>query len=154
MATRSTIAVVDNEGKVHQVYCHWDGYPSWNGYVLRKSYNDLESALELVSFGDISSLKEKCIPDPELPHDFQDDVTVFYKRDRGEDGVEAKVYDNIQEYYKKFQREEYNYLFVDGKWHLLNEKKLTELTDEILDIENCEKLEELLSNVDSKYFTS
>ncbi len=154
MATRSTISVVDTEGKVHQVYAHWDGYLSCNGKILLNHYNTLESALELVSFGDISSLAEKCIPDADKEHYFdnpQEDVTTYYGRDRGEDGVEVKIYDNVEDYYFKLRREEYDYLFMDGKWHLLQGKTLIEITEEMVEIDSYEALDEMLSNVHSKY---
>ena len=34
MATRSNIAYKTAEGKIRSVYCHWDGYPAYNGEVL------------------------------------------------------------------------------------------------------------------------
>ena len=31
MATRSTIAMEQPDGRVMQIYCHWDGYLGHNG---------------------------------------------------------------------------------------------------------------------------
>lgn len=119
MATRSTIAVQHNNGTISQVYCHWDGYLSHNGKLLIENYDTLEKIEQLVSFGDMSSLAEKCIPDPAFPHDFdhkQEDVTVYYGRDRGETGVEPKVFTDFEDYKKNFNGEEYDYIFKDGQW--------------------------------------
>ena len=33
------------------VYCHWDGYPEGVGSVLKKCFNDYESALNLILGG-------------------------------------------------------------------------------------------------------
>ena len=153
MATRSTISVVTKEGKVQQIYCHWDGYLSYNGRILKEFYNTLDKALELVSFGDMSSLREKCIPDPEYSHTFdqpQQDVSVYYGRDRQESNVDAEVYSNIGEYCEKLPREEYDYLFYEGKWYLVDDKSVIELTDELLEDEDFDYVEKILSNAERK----
>jgi hypothetical protein len=36
------------------VYCHNDGYPSWNGRVLKENYNTYDKAKNLILGGDIS----------------------------------------------------------------------------------------------------
>ena len=36
------------------VYCHSDGYPSWNGRVLKENYNTYDKAKSLILGGDIS----------------------------------------------------------------------------------------------------
>lgn len=104
MATRSTIALELADGKVKKVYCHWDGYLSNNGKILQENYTTPEQVERLLDFGDISSL--------------DDDVegTVFYKRDRGESGVDARVYDSVADYQKNAQFEEYNYIMRGGMW--------------------------------------
>ena len=38
------------------VYCHWDGYPSFNGRVLREHYTTVEQVRDLIDGGNISSL--------------------------------------------------------------------------------------------------
>lgn len=38
MSTRSYIVRKTDEG----VYCHWDGYPDYNGVILADSYSDDE----------------------------------------------------------------------------------------------------------------
>ena len=121
MGTRSTIAVEHLDGTVSQVYCHWDGYLSHNGQLLITHYDTLAKAEQLVRFGDMSSLREKCIPDPERPHTFdvsQEDVTVYYGRDRLETGIAAKKYTSLTDYKENFNPEEYNYLFTEGQWEV------------------------------------
>lgn len=133
MSTRSTIAVVLPNGKVHQSYCHWDGYPSHNGRLLQSHYNTQELAEELVNLGDISTLQERMHPTAAFGfgHSFdkpEPGVTVFYGRDRGENGVYARKYDNIEMYRLSGESEEYDYIFKDGEWYLTDGKKFTALS--------------------------
>ena len=74
MSTRSYICVKQNDGSYKGVYCHWDGYLTYNGAMLLDHYNSLEKANEILALGDISSLKENLYPDPAKgPHSFDYD---------------------------------------------------------------------------------
>ena len=64
MSTRSYICVKQDDGSYKGVYCHWDGYLTYNGAMLIDHYNSLEKANEILALGDISSLKENLYPDP------------------------------------------------------------------------------------------
>lgn len=123
MATRSTIAVQHADGTISEVYCHWDGYLSNNGDLLAKNYNSLELAEELVSLGDISSLHERIHPTAPMGfgHTFDNPekgVTVYYRRDRGEDGTAPARYRNLSEYAAEGGGQEYNYIFFNGEWYV------------------------------------
>ena len=117
MATRSTIAVVHEDGTVSQIYCHWDGYLGHNGLLLVENYNNLLAAEFLISKGSLSSLGERVTPTAfhtfEMP---QDGVCVYYNRDRGETGCEPKVFDTVSDYFLYGQREDCNYLFACDEW--------------------------------------
>ena len=87
MSTRSIIAIKVNSTKVKFVYCHWDGYPSGVGETLFHHYNNFEKINELIENGGISSLKENVNIPLDVNHSFstpQENVTVFYGRDRGD----------------------------------------------------------------------
>jgi hypothetical protein len=56
MATRSRIGLQLANGSILSVYCHWDGYPEYNGRILRTHYNTREKVEELIDFGDCSSI--------------------------------------------------------------------------------------------------
>jgi hypothetical protein len=115
MATRATITVRLNENIRLSVYSHFDGYPEHVGKLLKEHYNTKAKALELVSYGDISSLRAKIEPDNNLPQDFdnrQDDVTTFYGRDRGEKNVDCQILKNSEQ----VSEEEFNYYLNNGKW--------------------------------------
>lgn len=95
MSTRSFICVEQDDGSYKGVYCHSDGYLTYNGAMLLDHYNSREKADALISLGDLSLLCEKLYPDPDKPHGFdydkrQEDVTVAYGRDRGEKSTEAR----------------------------------------------------------------
>lgn len=124
MATRSTIAVVHNDGRVSQVYCHWDGYLEGVGRTLVEHYGDLIRAEALVELGDISSL-DRLIEPTTKEHSFdtpERDVTVFYGRDRREDGTEPQVFDTVEQYLDEGQTEEFNYVFQVGQWFVAEDQ--------------------------------
>lgn len=137
MATRSTIAVVNADGTVSAVYCHWDGYVDYVGRMLVNNYNSFEAATELVSFGSISVLNVQCHPTAE--HTFkkpQDGVTVFYARDRGEELVILK-YETVNTYLHTNPWEEYNYIFMNNTWALVNEDDVFELVSDLIGENQC-----------------
>lgn len=92
MGTRSRIAVRNQDGTYTSIYCHWDGYPSHNGVILRDHYQTEDKVRALIALGDISSLRREVGE----KHSFQGDEghdrgwTTAYGRDRGETGVEAQ----------------------------------------------------------------
>jgi hypothetical protein len=143
MATRSTIALEFADGTVQQVYCHWDGYLSFNGKILQEHYSDPFKLRSLIDLGDMSSLGpgigEKHNFDN--PHKYGTDeffaeqtrrrnFTTFYGRDRGEPGCEARRFKNYTEYLREAQFEEYNYILRrDGKWYVSEDRFFVPLTE-------------------------
>lgn len=128
MATRSTIAMVRNDGAVVKVYCHWDGYLEHNGDILIKYYNTAEKVAALLALGDISSLGQEVGTqhpfsqfEAEISGEEYDTLygtmTTYYGRDRGETGVAARVYRDVETYEREAQFEEFNYLFIEGEWY-------------------------------------
>lgn len=117
MGTRSAIGVQLEDGSVRAVYCHWDGYPEYNGKILWDHY-DHDKTMKLMALGDLSSLGtgigEK--------HDFGEHdrgQCTFYARDRGETGVDARTYEDEEAFFDEFDMGvEYWYLLVDGVWHV------------------------------------
>ena len=57
MGTRSNIAYQRPNGKVVVTYCHWDGYPEYNGVMLNQHYDNQKKAEELANQGYVSSKK-------------------------------------------------------------------------------------------------
>ena len=137
MSTRSRIGMVQSDGSVKSIYCHWDGYPQNNGNILIKHYTDIEKVKSLIELGSISSLGKNINPDPiDGVHTFdnpQVDVTVAYHRDRGED-LEIRIDESESEFIKS-DLEEWGYLFKDGKWFVIDaisdvDKRTLEVLDE------------------------
>lgn len=143
MATRSRIGII-NKGEVvaDTCYVHWDGYTKFVGAILKLYYTDVDKIKELISGGDLSSIS-KFIGEK---HDFEkrnehEDWCTYYKRDRGEEGVDPQWLDP-----SKFwgnSGEEYNYLYKveTGKWYyrdcISNRWKV--LTDKVCEITKEDK---------------
>lgn len=118
MATTSRIAIEKEDGSVDSVYCHFDGYPEYNGRILVENYNTRELATALVALGSLSALSLRLAPEPGESHNFENpigDVTIAYHRDRDEE-LEIKHHDSVKSYLKS-DIEEYGYLFTkDNEW--------------------------------------
>jgi len=124
MATRSNIGIVNDNGSVTGIYCHWDGYPEHNGKLLLKHYNNSGIVNELMDLGDLSSLNKNLYCD-DNNHSFENPATgvcVAYGRDRGEKNADSKSFTNISEFEKYANRTtaDYQYLFNNGKWQYRN----------------------------------
>lgn len=119
MGTRSTIAIQNADGTVTGIYCHWDGYLSHNGYILKEFYTDEAKVRELIALGDLSSLGAEI--GEKHPFDERVDAETYaetrctaYGRDRGEKDVDAKTCDSWTALLDDFGQE-YDYLFTPGK---------------------------------------
>ena len=53
MGTRSRIGIQLKDDSILSVYCHWDGYPSFNGKVLREFYDTKEKVNQLINGGNM-----------------------------------------------------------------------------------------------------
>lgn len=120
MGTRSRIGIELEDGTIKSVYCHWDGYPSHNGKVLKEYYNNAKKAHELINMGDIFSLQKKIGG----KHNFMnrpDDESTFFHRDRNDpwDEVQPEKSDSQEEFLNLTHRThgEYAYLFINGEWY-------------------------------------
>jgi hypothetical protein len=101
--------------KLKSVYCHWDGYLSYNGRILQEHY-DSAKANRLVSLGSLSYLKEEIGE----KHDFDalTDSCTFYGRDRGDSDVDFTVDQSYAEFLDKEYDCEYYYIMRDGVWYV------------------------------------
>jgi hypothetical protein len=73
MSTRSRIAIENQNGSVTSIYCHFDGYISGVGKLLKEYYTTQAKVEALIELGDISSL------------DTTPSSTSAYHRDRNEE---------------------------------------------------------------------
>jgi hypothetical protein len=105
MATRSRIAIENQDGTVDSIYCHFDGYLEGVGKTLFNHY-DQEKLEKLLELGDISVLKESTLD------------TIAYHRDRGED-LHFKTFKDVEDLFENGfnSSEEYVYcLTKSGIW--------------------------------------
>ena len=123
MATRSNIAIVNQDKSISSIYCHWDGYPEYTGKMLLNHYTTADIVNELLKLGNLSQLCENM--NPTDIHTFaepQKGVCVAYGRERGESNQEAIVFEDLGEFEDSASNSwsDYQYLFDNGKWSYRN----------------------------------
>jgi len=124
MATRSRIAIENENGTVTSIYCYFDGYLRGVGKTLFEHY-DREKTEKLIELGDISVLGESTLD------------TIAYHRDRNED-LHFKTFPNVPDLFDYGFESGIEYIYcltIGGIW-LVN--KLGRSTVDIL----VEELEE------------
>jgi len=103
MSTRSRIAIENQDGTVTSIYCHFDGYLSGVGKLLKEYYTTQPKVQALIELGAISSL------------DMTPTSTAAYARDRGEDFNQSTDKDIETFFNENYQK--YSYLFTkDNHW--------------------------------------
>lgn len=128
MSTRSTISILNDDGTVQTVYCHFDGHPDHNGFILKNCYATPGAIKELLSLGDMSSLGATIGTKANAKHAIDDNVSVngknvsrqciAYHRDRSEPVRQTmqRTYSNLERFKSQERPQAYNYLFKDGRW--------------------------------------
>lgn len=109
---------MNDDCTITSVYCHWNGYPEYNGKILFENYNTEEKVRELISYGNLSELGTEIGNKHTFSFSPNKNWCSFYIRDKGEENCKATTYENIYEY--EMAGEEYNYLFMNGKWYFNN----------------------------------
>lgn len=130
MSTRSTIALEYADGTVEQIYCHHDGYLSYNGVKLFQHWQDPFKVRDLMDLGSISSLgSEVGVKHPfDSPGGWGSEEDAEYRskfgnmckaygRDRGYLEIESSKFIDYEDYLDNHQYEEYEYILrqVDGE---------------------------------------
>lgn len=114
MSTRSRIGYQFQDGSILSIYCHYDGYPAFNGVKLRENFNTDKEVRELIDLGDISCLWTNAGWNNEtLP-----EIGPLTYSSRGEDGIEPVLSKNQREFIKstKDSWAEFAYVYRNGKW--------------------------------------
>ena len=127
MATRSRIGIQLPDDSILSVYCHWDGYPEFNGVKLKEHFNSYEKASELIDGGDISALWTNAGWDNET----LSEVGPLYYSSRGDDCPprhDANIYDYLAD------GEEFAYVFRNGEWVCYNRNEFGNKYPEIVAI--------------------
>jgi len=115
MGTRSRIGIQLADNSVVSIYSHYDGYPEFNGRVLRDHFDTKEKVKDLIDGGDISCLWTNAGWNNEtLPK-----MGPLYYTMRNETlESNAPRYDeSIFDFLDKKNNEEYAYIWtVNNKW--------------------------------------
>jgi len=112
MGTRSRIGIELQDQSIVSVYCHYDGYPAFNGRVLRDNSDTVEKVKERIDGGNMSCTWTNAGWGNEtLP-----ETGALYYTSRGE-----KIEDNAPRLDKDMEEffsdgEEYSYIFRNGNW--------------------------------------
>lgn len=122
MSTNSRIGYLEN-GQVTSVYCHSDGYISYNGVLLNECYKDIDKIKVLVNTNAISSLGTKV------------NNTNFMEYD-----CEVPVTERLEEYKSHAF---YHYLFdtEKGKWKVYHENRAAWLDDVVNVLSEFKRIE-------------
>ena len=125
MATRARIGYETAIGGVVASYHHWDGYPSALGWNLVKNYSNRSKLMQAVDLGDASVWGSKISPvgPKHTFEDPEDDVNVYFGRDRGEKGVGAKCYASWADFVENWDNcsEEFAYVLrLNDTWTMFD----------------------------------
>ena len=124
MATRARIGIENADGSITTSYHHWDGYPAGLGFNLISHWDDADKLREAISLGDASNWGKRIAPVGE--HSFaapEENVNVYYGRDRGESNVGPVSFDNYDDFADNWNMagEEYAYVLRrDGTWTMID----------------------------------
>ena len=125
MSTRSNIGIINRDGSVEMIYCHWDGYPSNNGKLLLNHWASEARVRELLALGDLSSLGEEIgekhnfdfqmkLNPEDAGYQRSEKMCNCYLRDRGEKGkdLKARKYKTVNEVENAFDDDWADYLYL------------------------------------------
>lgn len=114
MATRSLIGKKNADGTITSIYCHFDGYPDYNGVLLQEYYNTPVKVDELMALGNLSVLSKQI----GIKHESTNFLTrnrkwcIAYGRDRGELNQQARV-STHEAFFSNERGVDYLYLYND-----------------------------------------
>ena len=115
MGTRSRIGIQLQDNSVLSVYCHYDGYPEFNGRVLRDNYDTVEKVRQLIDGGDMSCTwtnagwNNETLPESGPLH--------YTARGESLESNAPRYDESIFDFLDKKNNEEYAYIWtVNNKW--------------------------------------
>jgi len=114
MGTRSRIGIQQGNS-ITSVYCHWDGYPEFNGRILRDHYDTTEKVKDLIDGGNISALHTNVGWNQET----LSETGPLYYTSRGETiEMNAPRFDeDLFDFLEKENNEEYAYVWtINNRW--------------------------------------
>lgn len=126
MSTRSHIARKLEDGRFESIFCHSDGYPEHNGWVLVNHHSNQKNVDKIFELGNASFIGNTLDPEPprsknETFEQWQfnnSNFSTFYARDCGEKKAPNKFHANIKDLMESCNTYmgEYLYIYDNGKW--------------------------------------
>lgn len=126
MSTRSLIVLSHYRGKAvdmrkgvyETIYCHSDGYPEYNGCILRDSYTKRTKVKQLMALGDLSALGHFIGHYRPFEIGNIDGMCWAYGRDRGEKCCESHRLAGFEKALNQAANcdAEYVYTYHRGQW--------------------------------------
>ena len=130
MATRSLIGKLNSDGTVTHIYCHWDGYPSHNGFLLQEYWDTPYKVDQLLALGDLSSLGSEIGEQQDFNGSRNRDWCMAYGRDRNQSNTGAKTVSR-EEFFGDEDYIDYFYLYnEDFEWECYYEEELVDIPSE------------------------
>ena len=117
MGTRSLIGKQLKDGSILGVYCHYDGYPEFNGRILRDNFDTEDKVNKLIDGGDMSCTwtnagwNNETLPESGPLH--------YTMRGESLESNAPKLYKDLNEFFTRGADQcdaEYTYHFVNGEW--------------------------------------
>jgi len=133
MGTRSRIGIQLADDSILSVYCHWDGYPEFNGVKLLEHFNSYDKAAELIDGGDISALWTNERWSNDLLDRHREKYGPQYYSQRGEDSP-PRLDADLCEFLLPDNSEEYAYLFRNGEWVCYDMNRFNDKLPEVVEI--------------------
>ena len=131
MATRSRIGLQLSDDSIVSVYCHYDGYPAYNGRILRTHYDTREKVEALVDGGDVSCL---WTDDGFYTSEGKTQRGYYgplHYSERGED-CPPRHDETMTEFFKN--GEEFGYIFQNGEWFCYDTKTWSDTFAQVMEI--------------------
>ena len=130
MATRSLIGKLNSDGTITHIYCHWDGYPSHNGFLLQEYWDTPYKVDQLLALGDLSSLGKEIGEQQDFNGSRNRDWCMAYGRDRNQSNTGAKTVSR-EDFFGDEDYIDYFYLYnEDFEWECYYEEELVDIPSE------------------------
>lgn len=112
MGTRSRIGKQLSDGSILSVYCHFDGYPEFNGRVLRDYFSTNEKVSDLIDGGDMSCTWTNA----GWKNETLEENGPLHYTSRGESIVNNApiIHDSLMDFIEN--GEEFGYVFTNAGW--------------------------------------
>ena len=127
MATRSRIGLQLSDDSIVSVYCHYDGYPEFNGRVLRTHFDTIEKVRELIDGGDMSCAQTNAGWNNET----LSETGALYYSARGED-CPPRHDETMTEFFNN--GEEFGYIYQNGEWFCYDTKTWSDTFAQVVEI--------------------